>query len=176
MSFSDLAAIGSFVSGIAVVISFIFLALQVRQTNRNQRSLMQQARSGRNVETLLKMADQPVSEVLFKAETDPGSLKGDKIWSFYGFVAAVFWSYEDSYMQFEAGTLHAGSWRSDVATIERILTFPAFRAIWRMVRDGMSGGYRDYMDALMIKIPADPSARFTEVYGTYLAEELRSAA
>ena len=49
MTLSDLAAVGSFVSGIAVFLSFIFLALQLHQANRNQRSLMQQARTGRNV-------------------------------------------------------------------------------------------------------------------------------
>jgi len=175
MALSDLAAIGSFVSGIAVVISFIFLALQVRQANQNQRSLIQQARTGRNVEILLKMADVPISELLAKAESDPASLSEAKIWSFYGFVGAVFWSYEDCFMQFHAGTLHAGSWQSDVATLERILAYPAFRVIWRMVRDGMSGGYRDYIDSLMSKIVPDPSARYSDLFAMYLAEETAPA-
>ena len=46
MSLSDLAAIGSFVSGIAVFFSFFFLALQLRQANRDQKALMQQGRTG----------------------------------------------------------------------------------------------------------------------------------
>ena len=124
MSLSDLAAIGSFVSAVAVVFSIVFLALQVRQANRNQRSLIQQARTGRNVEYLHKMADPPISELLAQAEADPESLGPAKIWSLYGYGAAVFWSYEDSYMQFKAGTLHAGSWHSDLATLQRILAFP----------------------------------------------------
>ena len=37
MSLSDLASIGSFVGGAAVVVSFLFLGLQIRQGNRNQR-------------------------------------------------------------------------------------------------------------------------------------------
>lgn len=172
MSLSDLAALGSFVSGIAVVISFIFLALQVRQANRNQRSLIQQARTGRNVESLQKMADEPISELLAQAESEPASLSPAKIWSLYGYGAAVFWSYEDSYMQFRAGTLHGGSWQSDLATLQRILAFPWFRAIWKMARDGMDRGYRDYVDSLMSKVPADPSARFSDFFRIYLAEEL----
>lgn len=172
MSLADLAAIGSFVSGIAVVISFIFLALQVRQANQNQRSLIQQARTGRNVEILLKMADAPIGELLAQAESNPARLSEAKIWSFYGFVGAVFWSYEDSYMQFAAGTLHAGSWQSDIATLERILAYPAFRVIWKMVRDGMSGGYRDYVDSLMSKVEPDPSIRYTDFFMAYLAEEV----
>jgi hypothetical protein len=172
MSLANLAAIGSFVSGIAVVFSFIFLALQVRQANQNQRSLIQQARTSRNVEILLKMADEQISELLAKAESEPAGLSPEKIWSFYGFVGAVFWSYEDSYMQYNAGTLHAGSWQSDVATLERILAYPSFRVIWRMVRDGMIGGYRDYIDAVMSKVPADTSARYSDFFAAYLAEEL----
>ena len=49
------------ISGTAVFLSFVFLAPQLRQANRNQRSLMQQARTGRNVEILLTMADLGMS-------------------------------------------------------------------------------------------------------------------
>ena len=41
MSLADLASLAS---SIAVLVSLLFLALQVRQSNRNQRSLMQQGR------------------------------------------------------------------------------------------------------------------------------------
>lgn len=175
MSLLELAEIGSFLSGIAVVFSFIFLALQVRQTNRNQRSLIQQARTARNVESLQKMADQPISELLAQAETHPEALSRAKIWSLYGYGAAVFWSYEDTYMQFKAGTLHEGSWQSDLATLQRILAFPWLRVIWRMARDGMDRGYRDYVDSLMSNVPADPSARFSDFFAVYLAEELAAS-
>jgi len=40
ISLSDLAAIGSFISGVAVVVSFVFLAVQLRQNARNQRAIM----------------------------------------------------------------------------------------------------------------------------------------
>jgi hypothetical protein len=107
MSLTDLAAVGSFISGIAVFLSFIFLGLQLRQANRNQQSLMQQARTGRNVEILLKMADPGVSETLAQANASCAAMSDAKIWSFYGFSAAVFWSSEDCFMQFQAKTLDA---------------------------------------------------------------------
>ena len=67
MSLSDLAAIGSFVSGIAVVFSFVFLALQIRQSNLNQRSLIQQGRSTRRIELLLRRADPDLSDIMERA-------------------------------------------------------------------------------------------------------------
>ena len=45
MSLSDLASIGSLVGGLAVVITLVFLSIQTRQTNKNQRSLMQQGQT-----------------------------------------------------------------------------------------------------------------------------------
>ena len=175
MSLSDLAAVGSFISGIAVFLSFIFLALQLRQANRNQRSLMQQARTGRNVEILLKMADPGVSETLAQANTNCAAMSDAKIWSFYGFGAAVFWSYEDCFLQFQAKTLDASSWASDVATLERLVAYPPYRAVWKMARDGMGGDYRSYVNSLMNKVPSDTTRTLTDMFKIYMAEELPSA-
>ena len=50
MSLADLASLAS---SVAVVVSLLFLGLQIRQSNRNQRSLMQQGRSARNVDSSL---------------------------------------------------------------------------------------------------------------------------
>lgn len=173
MSLSDLAAIASLISGTAVLVSILFLALQVRQANRNQRSLIQQARTDRNVEILLKMAEPAMSETLAAADAHSVELSPARIWSFYGFAAAVFWSYEDTFMQLGAGTLHPDSWRSDVATLKRLCAHPSYRAVWRMARDGMSGGYRDYIDGLMEEVPPDRSRRFGDLFKACLAEELQ---
>lgn len=175
MSLSDLAAVGSLISGIAVFLSFVFLALQLRQANRNQRSLMQQARTGRNVEILLKMADPATSETLAQANSNCAAMSDPRIWSFYGFCAAVFWSYEDCFMQFRAKTLDANSWASDVATLERLVGYPPYRAVWKMARDGMSGDYRDYVDSLMDKVPSDTSRSLTDVFRVCIAEESQPA-
>jgi hypothetical protein len=42
MSLSSLASIGSFVGAVAVVVSIIYLSLQVRQAEKSQRALMNQ--------------------------------------------------------------------------------------------------------------------------------------
>jgi hypothetical protein len=173
MSLSDLAAIGSFISGIAVFLSFIFLARQLRQANRNQRSLMQQARTGRNVEILLKMAEPGVCETLAEASANCAGMSDAKIWSFYGFGAAVFWSYEDCFLQFKAKTLDASSWASDVTTLERLVAYPPYRAVWKMARDGMGGDYRDYVDSLMSKVAIDTSRSLTDMFKACIGEELQ---
>ena len=45
MTLLDLAAIGSFINGMAVVVTLAFLLLEVRQNAKNLRSSVQQARA-----------------------------------------------------------------------------------------------------------------------------------
>jgi hypothetical protein len=71
MSLSDLASLGSFVNGLAVLISLIYLALQVRQTNRNQQIAIRHIRASRIVELQLALADPGVAGARLSARS-PG--------------------------------------------------------------------------------------------------------
>jgi heme exporter protein D len=64
MTLSDLASIGGFISGVAVVITLVFLLIQMRETNLNQRALMQQMRSARSIDTILRHAEPGLNETI----------------------------------------------------------------------------------------------------------------
>jgi len=159
MSLSDLASIGSFLSGAAVVVSFAFLALQMRQTNANQKSLMQQGRSARTVDMLMKMSEPGLSDTIVSA-FDGAPREPARVFAFYSFACACFWNYEDSFLQFRAKTLDARGWATDELTLRGLFANPAYRAVWRMARAGMNADYRDYLDRLMKDVrPGEPDDR-----------------
>ena len=175
MTLSDLASIGAFVSGIAVVFSFLFLALQLRQANRNQKSLMQQGRSQRTVDLLMRMTDPKLNDVMLRAfRADPTMSEADHF-TFYSFAAGLFWNYEDSFLQFKARTLDAKSWSSDVATLKQLLANPAYRAAWRAARGGIGEGFRNFMDSLVREVKGTPPRSVAAVMGQYLSEEMKNA-
>ena len=121
MSLSDLASLGSFASGIAVVVTLLFLLLQLRQSNLNQKSLMQQGRTARTVDLLTKFTDPNLAAIILRAFRADPSLTDEEYFVFYGYAGALFWNYEDSFLQFKIGTLDQLSWASDVSTLERLL-------------------------------------------------------
>ncbi|HVN02065.1 MAG TPA: hypothetical protein VMT68_17830 [Caulobacteraceae bacterium] len=170
MSLSDLASIGSFVSGVAVVVSFAFLALQMRQTNANQKSLMQQGRSARTVDMLMKMSEPGLSETIINA-FDGGPGERARVFAFYSFACACFWNYEDSFLQFRAKRLDARGWATDELTLRGLLGNPAYRAVWRMARAGMNADYRDYLDRLMRDVQPSEPRDVAEVWRAYFNEE-----
>jgi hypothetical protein len=61
MSLSDLAAIGSLISGVAVLISLIYLARQMRQNTKHTRALIQQGRVERISNQQLKFAESDLA-------------------------------------------------------------------------------------------------------------------
>jgi hypothetical protein len=171
MTLSDLAAVGNFVSGIAVVFSFAFLALQIRQANLNQRSLMQQGRSGRTIDVLMRLAAPNLSATAVRAFKGDPTMSEAEHFAFYGFAASIFWSYEDSFLQFQSGTLDAESW-SDVSTLRNLLASPAYRAVWRAARESIGEGYRKFVDAIAQDMKNSDT---TAVLRQYFAEEFESA-
>jgi hypothetical protein len=154
MSLSDLASIGSFVSAVAVVITLVFLTLQMRQTNRNQRALMQQGRSTRLAESVLKSAEPELCERYMRGTIADRSMSEAEVWSYLQMVLAQHINWEDSFLQHRAGLLDTVSWTTDQAALRRTCTFPGSRAVWRMVGANFGASYGAYVDQLLRETPA----------------------
>lgn len=167
MSLADLA---SLTSSVAVLVSLIFLGLQIRQSNRNQRSLMQQGRSTRNVDLLCRLGDPKVSEVFVRV-AKAEELSDVDYFVLYGYMASVFWSYEDCFLQFRSGMLDAASWESDVATLKRLLSNPAYRAVWRAARGAGGEEYKAFLDGLAAEAKHTPPANLPAILKQFIAEE-----
>src|SRR5215471_7903835 len=105
MGLPDLAAMGSFVSGVAVVITLVFLLLQFRQANLNQRALMQQMRSARGIDTLLRQTDPYISEIINGALQNDRTLNETQLRSWLELQIASLTNWEDSFLQRTYGTL-----------------------------------------------------------------------
>jgi hypothetical protein len=175
MLLSDLASVGSVVGGVAVLASLVFLALQIRQANANQRSLMQQGRSARTVDMLMRMSDPVLSETIVGAFGGGAADQPARVFAFYSFACACFWNYEDSFLQFRARTLDASGWATDELTLRGLLANPAYRAVWRMARGGMNASYRAYLDRLMQETEVTETRDIAQVWTAYFAEERAQA-
>jgi hypothetical protein len=167
MSLADLASLAS---SVAVVLSLLFLGLQIRQSNRNQRSLMQQGRSARNVELLSRLSDPRVSDVISRAANGE-TLTDQDCFVLYGYLTSVFWSYEDCFFQFHLGMLDPKSWASDGITLRRLLGNPAYRAVWRFAWGGIGDEYRSFLDGLAAESRHNDPPNLPNTLRQYIAEE-----
>jgi len=171
MTLSDLASIGSFVSGVAVVVSFVFLGLQIRQANRNQRSVIQQGRANNSLELMLRLTEPHLQESMMRGRAGDLTMSATQIDAFVRAWIATFSVWEDGFMQSRSGALDRAGAAADAANHRVYLSFPGCRAAWRTARGQFTGAFRDYLDAVVRDTPPACPPEIATTWKAFVAED-----
>jgi hypothetical protein len=158
MTLSDLASLGSFVSGLSVLVTLVFLLFQMRQTNRNQRSLVQQSRAAMQVGAIIRHAEPQFTEVRARAINSRAQLSDADVTTALFISMSYFYAMENSFIQRHAGTIDPISMESDLASLRAFMTTTINRVSWRLLRVAFSGHFREYVDGLVRQTSVLPSA------------------
>ena len=154
MSLSDLASLGSFVSGIAVLVSLIYLSFQIRQNTLHQRATMQQGRAAREVDLILRTAEPGMADVMMRGRMGDAALAPAELEQFLRVATAMFLNFEDGFLQAKSGMLDARSIAGDDEALRKhIFPHPGFRTAWTMLASGMQPDFRDHIDRLLRETP-----------------------
>jgi len=156
MSLSDFASVGSFLSGFGVLISLIYLALQVRQTKRNQQISIRHSRASRIVELELALADPAVADAWLHGLGDPQAISETELSQFTHLCRALFFHFEDSFYQREEGLLNDAAFETVVAGTQLLARSPGWRAAWRIARLNFDGRFLDFMDRMVAASAVEP--------------------
>lgn len=156
MSLSDLASLGSFVSGFAVLTSLVYLALQVRQTERNQQISIRHSRVSRTVELHVALADPAIAAAWLHGTASPQEITQTELSQFINICRALFFHFEDSFYQREAGLLNDEAFETVVAGARLISRSPGVRAAWKVARPNFGGRFLDFMDRVVAASALEP--------------------
>jgi hypothetical protein len=168
LTLSDVASLAGIVSSAAVALSLVYVAIQVRQAEKNQRALMQQGRADRAWEGAFRVADPALSVVFYKGLRTPAELSADELDQFISICRAAFLSSEDSFLQHKSGLLDRTAYASFVTGLRGYVTAgPGLRAAWRLTAAQFGAEYVAFMDDIVSSTPhaaeTDRLARWKEV-------------
>ena len=160
MTLSDLAAIGSFISGFAVLISLAFLyfqlrqiGVQVKQAEKNQQASIRQQRTARLVEMLATATDASFAEALVKGFAGADDMT-DTQYAQFGFgMTASFRNHEDSFYQHADGLLSESAFESLRLEVRPQLSSVGSRVFWKMVRGSFAEEFVSFMNDVMETTP-----------------------
>src|SRR5437016_3735809 len=130
VSLSELASIGSFVSGVSVLVTLAFLLVQIRQANRNQRAIVQQGRATRIADFLLRVIDPSLLPAWTMGLRGVAEIGPDKHFQFKYMARARFLSLEDSFLQHRAGLMGEGAFVGHVEAFKLVFAARGLRAAW----------------------------------------------
>jgi hypothetical protein len=181
MSLSDLAALGSFVSGMAVLASLALLwfqlrqmSSQVRQSEKNQRAQIRQVHSMRISEAFLGRVDH--ADLWVKAFSGE-ELSDAEVYQVVQAMSAVWFSVEDSYHQYRDGLLDEATWQANLAGLRYGLRMPYLRAVWPFIRPSTVGAdFVVLVDALLAQTQPIATDQVIAAYRASIAREVEAAA
>lgn len=160
MTLSDLASLGSFVSGVAVLVSLVFLYFQLRQigaqmvqAEKNQRSLVTQGALGRSVAQTNWIGEH--GALFVKAGAAPETLTDEETLQITAFVRTLLLNFQDYHHQREAGLIDAMSYNMSLTAVRYWLSVPALRAIYRY-RAVYAPEVRQLVDSVIKDAPLRP--------------------
>jgi hypothetical protein len=153
VSLEDLGNIGEFVGAIGVVLSLVYLAIQIRQ---NTRQLEQNTRSVRSssfhaAANAAGAYISPIAQDEGLAEILDRGLRGESLTDtqltrFDALLSRLFGAYEDLFYQHRESLVEPELWESRARNLARYIRQPGGRDYWKR-RGGMyAESFRRYVD------------------------------
>ena len=168
MSLSDLASLGSFISGFGVLVSLVFLYFQLNQVNaqvkqseRNQQASIRQARVTRGVEWQMGMKDGPSEDVWRRALRGDDDLSETEVSQFVAITRALFLHAEDSFYQHSEGLLNETAFVTFSRSFDGTMRFPGIRVAWTALSGGFGPEFEKFMNQKLTLTPVSTAGLLT---------------
>jgi hypothetical protein len=157
MTLETLGNVGEFLGAVAVLISLIYLARQIRQNTRMVRSAAHQAWSSSTAELNMVLANnREFARVYRTGSQNPTQLEPEELLQFNTYLIQVFNSYQSRFFQFRHGAVDEVDWQTNLNTIRRILSAPGVRSCWdRYGEDFLDPRFRECINKEVLgELPA----------------------
>jgi hypothetical protein len=131
MSLSDLASIGSLVSALAILVSLVYLAIQVRQAEKNQRAVLNQGYITRVADYLRWYAESPINELRTRVIAGDTSFTAEELLRLQLAFRVTLLSAQDAYLQHKTGLVDEMTLENSMRSVRNSwLNQPVYRALW----------------------------------------------
>ena len=142
----DLGNIGEFLGGIGVVVTLLYLAIQIRQNSRTVKASAAQSLLQSLSEALGAASGSPsLTRVIFVGLTDFEQLDGVEQSQLFLWVFAWFRIVEQAHQHYTMGNISEGAWRGQTAHLKSLLEAPAVTRFWGARRAAFSEDFQGFV-------------------------------
>jgi hypothetical protein len=150
MTLSDLASVGTLASGIAVLVSLIYLNQQTRQSAKHTRALIQQGRAEiarALLETLV--SNLSLAETYARVNGGDYAMDDAKVLQYVVWHLSMFYLWEDQNFQYRAGLVNENRQTGLILAMKAQFQSPENRAAWKLARSQFSAETQAFIDGVL---------------------------
>ena len=158
---SDWANIAEVVGGVAVVISLIYVGIQVTDNTSAMRSETASNASTEFIDWYTHMSGDPeLMDVWLRGVTEPDSLDEQESLRFVFLLHIIMLQFQNNYYLVEEGTLDEKMLLAINNTLSTIRGTPGFAMYWSLRRDLFNPEYQAFVEQLMIETDGLPNPSY----------------
>lgn len=146
MNWEAVGAVGETVGAIGVVVTLIYLAMQIRQQNRESRIAAVHELNEAFRGSITSFQDAGLADIFSRGKDDFPSLTEPERLRFIAMVQAVFRVWEDAFYQYDGGRLDPRIWNSMLAQFSGYLSLPGVRRVWEIRKQAYNERFREFVD------------------------------
>ena len=174
MTLEQLANIGEFVSGIAVIASLIYLAIQIRQNTHSVKSSTLATNTNNWSSLLTSLATKEKSEAYLNGIIGREDISPEHFLQFVQIARAMLVSFETQHYQYLNGALDDEIYLGyERACKDQMLVYPGFQMVFQITRDGFSPRFAELVDRLIAEVNEGDSFHLIQQW-QQLAKDRRS--
>lgn len=159
MTLSDLGNLGELVSAVAVVVSLVYLAVQVSQNTRMMKVSTHHAlNTAYNALHIAYGTDPAVSSLLDRGSEDYTRLDRDERLRYALLMRASFGLHSDMFLQHRERLVSEEEWASQCRAIARALAAPGARAWWERSAEIFPEPFREEIARILAAEEGDEPA------------------
>jgi len=149
MTLEDLGNIGEFIASIGVLITLIYLVIQIRQNTLATRIQTRQAISEAQFANINTRATDPLLPLLIMKMNRGEPLSQEEQDRLYFHADATMRQFENFYAHYTAGILPEKDWQAQRASLVRTLRADVSREMWSTMKHTYNEDFRAAVDAAL---------------------------
>ena len=152
LKLSKLASIAEIIGAFAVVISLIYVGIQV-----NDSALAVRSASANDANVSLQSwylqigSDQQTSKLFYKALTSEEALPSEEEFQFLMMLHGAFLAFQNAYLLAEEGAIDFELREAATAAILGVKSLPGMKRYWRQRKSYLHSGFADYVEQLLVQ-------------------------
>jgi hypothetical protein len=162
MSIQDWAAIGEMVGAIAVVVSLIYVGVQVRQNTRATRVITRQAFVQTHGENVSHLMQEEFRDIYWRGLAGLSNLHGSELAAFGGWAAQIFREFESFYFQWKAGAFDDQIWSGWNCQFRDAFGYLGVQEVWTLRCHHFSAEFREFVGREIAGKESKPLYAFDE--------------
>ena len=177
MSLSELAALGSFFSGLGVLVSLVFLyfqlrqiGAQVKQAEKNQRAMMNQGALAGTRDIIRAFAEPQASALMSRVTAGERDFTAPELYQLSMLLRQSLIGMQDALFQHREGLIDDGTLENTSRVNRSLLAQPVFRTIWQQSRESYAPEVAARADKLVADRPVSKPADAVALFRANLAK------